>query len=197
VKFVLTLIAAIPALAFAAVSADEYYTEANQLWAQGKVADAYLSFSKALNMSPSAAWSSSAIERLALLSTAAPDEQLRVLGKAAVALDSADYTSAVTLLRDYEQSGLLTERLKPWLALFMARGLGALKRYDEADGILIAELARHPDDPAAPRLMLEQIRLKLTKGDKAGAGELWEKMAKLYPESAELELAKGLLGNNQ
>lgn len=196
-KFVLTLIAAIPALAFAAVSADEYYTEANQLWAQGKVADAYLSFSKALNMSPSAAWSSSAIERLALLSTAAPDEQLRVLGKAAVALDSADYTSAVTLLRDYEQSGLLTERLKPWLALFMARGLGALKRYDEADGILIAELARHPDDPAAPRLMLEQIRLKLTKGDKAGAGELWEKMAKLYPESAELELAKGLLGNNQ
>jgi tetratricopeptide (TPR) repeat protein len=194
VKFTLMLLIAIPVVSFAAVSADEYYAEANQLWAQGKVADAYLSFSKALNMSPSATWSSNAIERLALLSTAAPDEQLKVLGKAAVALDSADYMGEVNLLRDYLQSGLLTERLKPWLALYLARGLGALKRYDEADGVLIAELARHPDDPAAPRLMLEQIRLKLTKGDKAGANDVWEKMAKVYPDSAELELAKGLLG---
>jgi outer membrane protein assembly factor BamD (BamD/ComL family) len=184
----------LPTLALAATSADEYYAEANQLWAQGKVADAYLSFSKALNMSPSAAWSANAIERLALLSTSAPDEQLKVLGKAAAALDSADYAGAVNLLRDYEQSGLLTERLKPWLALYLARGMGALKRYDEADGVLLAELARHPADPAAPRLMLEQIRLKLAKGDKTGASEVWEKMAKLYPDSAELELAKGLLG---
>ncbi len=193
-KFTLVLLITIPALAIAAVSADEYYAEANQLWAQGKVADAYLSFSKALNMSPSAEWSADAIERLALLSTAAPDEQLKVLGKAAVALDASDYTGAVTLLRDYQQSGLLTERLKPWLALYLARGMGALKRYDEADGVLIAELARHPDDPAAPRLMLEQIRLKLAKGDKPGANDAWEKMAKVYPDSAELELAKGLLG---
>jgi outer membrane protein assembly factor BamD (BamD/ComL family) len=194
VKFTMVLLLVIPALAIAAVSADEYYAEANQLWAQGKVADAYLSFSKALNMSPSAAWSSDAVERLALLSTAAPDEQLKVLGKAAVALDSSDYPGVVILLRDYEQSGLLTERLKPWLALYLARGMGALRRYDEADGVLIAELARHPEDPAAPRLMLEQIRLKLAKGDKTGANELWEKMAKLYPDSAELELAKGMLG---
>ena len=193
-KFALVLLVAIPALVIAAVGADEYYVDANQLWAQGKVADAYLSFSKALNMSPSAAWSANAIERLVLLSTAAPDEQLKVLGKAAVALDSGDYTSAITLLRDYEQSGLLTERLKPWLALYLARGMGALKRYDEADGVLIAELARHPDDPAAPRLMLEQIRLMLSKGDKVGASEVGEKMAKAYPDSAELELAKGLLG---
>jgi outer membrane protein assembly factor BamD (BamD/ComL family) len=194
VKYTLVLLVAIPALALAATSADEYYAEANQLWAQGKVADAYLSFSKALNMSPSAVWSAYAIERLALLSTAAPDEQLKVLGKAAVALDATDYTGAITLLRDYQQSGLLTERLKPWLALYLARGMGALKRYDEADGVLIAELARHPDDPAAPRLMLEQIRLKLTKGDKTGASDVWDKMAKVYPDSAELELAKGLLG---
>ncbi len=193
-KIALMLVAIIPAMAFAAVGADEYYAEANQLWAQGKVADAYLSYSKALNMSPSAAWSANAIERLALLSTAAPDEQLKVLGKAAVALDSADYTGAVTLLRDYQQSGLLTERLKPWLALYLARSMGALKRYDEADGVLIAELARHPDDPAAPRLMLEQIRLRLAKGDKPGASDVWDKMAKVYPDSAELELAKGLLG---
>jgi tetratricopeptide (TPR) repeat protein len=193
VKFAFMLFL-LPSLAMAATSADEFYAEANQLWAQGKVADAYLSFSKALNMSPSATWSSNAIERLALLSTAAPDEQLKVLGKAAVALDSSDYMGAVNLLRDYLQSGLLTERLKPWLALYLARGLGVLKRYDEADGVLIAELARHTDDPAAPRLMLEQIRLKLTKGDKAGANDVWEKMAKVYPDSAELELAKGLLG---
>ena len=193
-KIILLLVAIIPAIALAAVSAYEYYAEANQLWAQGKVADAYLSFSKALNMSPSAVWSAYAIERLALLSTAAPDEQLKVLGKAAVALDATDYTGAITLLRDYQQSGLLTERLKPWLALYLARGMGALKRYDEADGVLIAELARHPDDPAAPRLMLEQIRLRLAKGDKPGASDVWDKMAKVYPDSAELELAKGLLG---
>lgn len=174
-------------------AAEKAYLEANALWAQGKISEAYMEYHKALSLDAGASWSYDALERLALLSTSAPDDQLHFLGQAAMALSTGKSEEADKLLEGLVSSGRASASLRPWLALWRARSLMEQKRNNDADAVLTAEVEQNPMGTVTPRLVLERIKLKLIMGDKAGAEKILVDMQMQYPERAETMLAESLL----